>query len=48
VTARPRDSRRLYDLVTGALMTLAIEFGVAVVLFVVTIIMAVAILSLAT
>ncbi len=29
-------------------MTLAIEFGVAVVLFVVTIIMAVAILSLAT
>jgi hypothetical protein len=48
VTARSRDSRQLYDLVTGALMTLAIEFGVAVVLFVVTIIVAVAILALTT
>jgi len=48
VTAHSRDSRRLYDLVTGALMTLAIEFGVAVVLFVVTIIVAVGVLALAT
>ncbi len=48
MTSRNRDTRRLYDLVTGALMTLAIEFGVAVVLFVVTIIVAAGILSLAS
>jgi len=48
VTGRSRDGRRLYDLLTGALMTLAIEFGVAVVLFVLTIILAAGILSLAT
>jgi len=44
VTPRSRDSRRLVELVTGALTTLAIEFGVAVVLFVATIIVAAAIL----
>ncbi len=48
MTSRPRDGRGLTDLVTGALMTLAIEFGVAVVLFVATILVALGILALAT
>lgn len=44
MTSRPRDPRKLTELMTGALMTLAIEFGVAVVLFVATVIVAAGIL----
>ena len=44
MTSRPRDPRKLTELVTGALMTLAIEFGVAIVLFVAAVIVAAGIL----
>jgi hypothetical protein len=48
MTSRPEARKRLVELVTGALVTLAIEFGVAVVLFVAAIAAAALILTLAT
>lgn len=46
MSSRPKDRRRFDELVTGALVTLAIEFGVAVVLFVAAIAAAAFILAI--
>jgi hypothetical protein len=47
VINRPVDRRRVYEIATGALATLAIEFGVAVILLAVSLAAAALIVALA-